>query len=102
MKAVSDSRENEVSKRLREDEYCREVLHDLISNFGYGQKVFNKPGYFAYVSDKLRHKPQGERQERIEDAFKFLEKHGLVTSAEKWVDVNKEKAQKYVPRNLRS
>jgi len=102
MKVASIPKEDEISKRLREDEYCREVLYDLVSNFGYGQKIFNKPGYVAYMSDKLRNKPQGERQERIEDAFRFLEEHGLVTSTEKWVDVNKEKVQKYVPRNLRS
>ena len=102
MKVASIAKDDEVSRRLREDDYCREVLYDLVSSFGYGQKSFNKPGYVALMLDKFRGKPRFESQERIEAAFKFYEKHGLVVVTERGIDINKEKVPKYVPRNLRS
>jgi len=102
MKVASIPKEDEVSKRLREDEYCREVLHDLVSNFGYGQTAFNKPGYVASLLDKFRGRSRTESQEKIEAAFKFYEKYGLVTVTEKGIDISKEKVPKYVPRNLHS
>jgi len=102
MKVASISKEDEVSRRLREDDYCREVLHDLVSSFGYGQQAFNKPSYVASMLDKFHDKPRSESQERIEAAFKFYEKHGLVVVTEKGIDISKEKVPKYVPRNLRS
>jgi len=102
MKTASIPKEDEISRRLREDNYCREVLFDLVSSFGYGQQAFNKPGYVASLLDKFRDKPRSESQKRIEDAFEFYEKYGLVTVTEKEIDINKEKVQKYLPRNLRS
>jgi hypothetical protein len=103
---VSSVADDAVSKRLKEDPLCKQVLCHIISTFGYQKCSFNKPGYRRLITGEPRNmsKEYTDSRELISEKFdeflSFFNNYGLVRVGHGEIEVNREKVAKYIPRGL--